>query len=170
VVRNPVAPIVVDMPGSIKRDTEVIATPVQSEPETNPDNFAVLPEKPGDITASVFQINGELQDVFFDYDRAELRADAVSALRHDASLLIPILRGFPELTVIVEGHCDDRGSAEYNLGLGGLRSARAVEILRRFGVPAERIQDISYGKERPQCIEAVESCRQKNRRVHLLLR
>jgi len=130
----------------------------------------VLPAPPRDNAAVIVQINGELQDAFFDYDRAELRPDGLSTLRQDAGLLIPILRNFPGLTVIVEGHCDERGSAEYNLGLGDHRGARAAEILRGFGVPAERLQRVSYGKERPQCTEPVESCWQRNRRVHLLLR
>ena len=66
----------------------------------------------------------------------------------------------------MEGHCDERGSAEYNIGLGDRRSSSAKEFLVSLGVPADRLKTISYGKERPQCTESSESCWQKNRRAH----
>ncbi len=68
---------------------------------------------------------------------------------------------FPSLTIVVEGHCDDRGSAEYNLGLGDRRASAAKEFLIQLGVPADRLQTISYGKERPQCTDQNESCWQR---------
>ncbi len=74
---------------------------------------------------------------------------------------------FPSAVINVEGHCDERGSAEYNLGLGDRRSTSAKDFLVQLGVPAAKLRDISYGKERPQCTEADEACYQKNRRVHL---
>jgi peptidoglycan-associated lipoprotein len=67
---------------------------------------------------------------------------------------------------VVEGHCDERGSAEYNLGLGDRRATSAKEFLQQLGVPSDRLKTISYGKERPQCTEQNESCWQKNRRAH----
>ena len=67
---------------------------------------------------------------------------------------------------MVEGHCDERGSAEYNLGLGEARARAAMEFLVSLGVPADRLKTISYGKERPQCTESTEECWQKNRRAH----
>jgi peptidoglycan-associated lipoprotein len=115
-------------------------------------------------------LNSQLQDVFFDYDRSEPGADAISALRRDAALLGPILAEFPKVKVTVEGHCDERGSAEYNLGLGDHRAQRALEMLTRFGLPAEQMQPVSYGKEAPQCTLAAESCWHLNRRAHLLVR
>ncbi len=66
----------------------------------------------------------------------------------------------------IEGHCDERGSAEYNLGLGDRRANSAKEFLMQQGVPANRLNLVSYGKERPQCTESEESCWQRNRRVH----
>ncbi len=77
---------------------------------------------------------------------------------------------FPQVKVVVEGHCDERGSAEYNLGLGDDRAAKAAGVLRQFGVLPERIEIISYGKEAPQCTEPAETCWRRNRRAHLLLR
>ena len=73
---------------------------------------------------------------------------------------------FPNTTVIIEGHCDERGSAEYNLGLGDRRASAARDFLTRLGLPGDRLIKVSYGKERPQCTESNETCWQKNRRVH----
>jgi peptidoglycan-associated lipoprotein len=125
---------------------------------------------PKNVTVVVQELNGELKDAFFDYDRSGLTADAIAALRQDATLLLPILTEFPQLKVTVEGHCDERGSAEYNLGLGDHRAGGAVEVLQRFGVPLEHMEIVSYGKERPQCTEMLESCWRLNRRAHLVIR
>jgi peptidoglycan-associated lipoprotein len=112
------------------------------------------------------RIASDLQDAFFDYGRSELRADTRDALGRDATVLKAILSDFPNSSIVIEGHCDDRGSAEYNLGLGDQRASFTVDFLARSGVPAERLRTISYGKERPQCIESDEACWQRNRRVH----
>ncbi len=109
---------------------------------------------------------GAVQDAYFDYDRSDIRSDAQAALQQDASALKSILADFPNATIVVEGHCDDRGSAEYNLGLGDRRATAAKDFLVQLGVPADRLKTISYGKERPQCTEENESCWQKNRRAH----
>jgi peptidoglycan-associated lipoprotein len=66
----------------------------------------------------------------------------------------------------VEGHCDERGSAEYNLGLGDRRATGARDFLAQVGVSGDRLKTVSYGKERPTCTEATEGCWQKNRRAH----
>jgi peptidoglycan-associated lipoprotein len=107
------------------------------------------------------------QDAFFDYDKSDIRPDARDALTHNAGLLKQIFAQDPNFTVVVEGHCDERGSAEYNLALGDRRSSAAKDMLVQLGVPGDRIRTISYGKERPQCTEATEDCWQKNRRAHL---
>ncbi|HEX3876518.1 MAG TPA: peptidoglycan-associated lipoprotein Pal [Bryobacteraceae bacterium] len=107
-----------------------------------------------------------VQDVYFDYDKSDVRGDSQSVLQQDATALKAILADFPSLTIVVEGHCDDRGSAEYNLGLGDRRASSAKDYLVQLGVPAERLQTISYGKERPQCTDENESCWQRNRRAH----
>jgi peptidoglycan-associated lipoprotein len=112
-------------------------------------------------------VNGQLEDAFFPYDRSELTGQALTALRRDAAILAPLLAEFPTIRIIVEGHCDERGSAEYNLALGDRRAMQASEVLQRFGIAADRAAPISYGKERPQCTEANEDCRQRNRRAHL---
>jgi peptidoglycan-associated lipoprotein len=107
------------------------------------------------------------QDAFFDYDKSDIRADAHDALTHDADLLKQIFQKDPNVVIMVEGHCDERGSAEYNLGLGDRRATAAKEFLVQLGVPTDKLKTISYGKERPQCTDATEECYQKNRRAHL---
>ncbi|HTW65023.1 MAG TPA: peptidoglycan-associated lipoprotein Pal [Bryobacteraceae bacterium] len=109
----------------------------------------------------------QAQDAYFDYDKSDIRADARDALTHDAALLKQIFQQDPNFSVLVEGHCDERGSAEYNLALGDRRATAAKDFLVQAGVPADHLKTISYGKERPQCTEATEECWQKNRRAHL---
>ena len=112
------------------------------------------------------RLSKEVQDAFFDYDRAAIREDARTALTNDASALKAIMSDFPNTTVVIEGHCDERGSAQYNIGLGDSRASTAKAFLTELGVPGDRLIKISYGKERPQCTESDETCWQKNRRVH----
>jgi peptidoglycan-associated lipoprotein len=109
---------------------------------------------------------GDVLDAYFDYDKTDIRSDASAALSRDAAALKTILADFPNASIVIEGHCDERGSAEYNLGLGDRRASAAKEFLQGLGVPADRLKTISYGKEHPQCTEQNESCWQKNRRAH----
>lgn len=108
----------------------------------------------------------ELQDAYFDYDKSDIRSDAQTALTQDAGTLKTIIADFPDAVVTVEGYCDERGSAEYNLGLGDRRATSAKDFLVQLGVPAEKLKTISYGKEKPVCTEQTEDCWQKNRHVH----
>lgn len=108
----------------------------------------------------------EIQDVFFDYDKSEVREDARATLQRNADAIKAILNDFPSAVISLEGHCDERGSAEYNLGLGDRRATSVREFLVQIGVPAERLKTISYGKERPFCSESNEDCWGKNRRAH----
>jgi peptidoglycan-associated lipoprotein len=127
------------------------------------------PPEPPAPPAPAMTLEGSLasvQDAYFDYDKSDIRSDAQATLQQDATALKSILANFPNATIIVEGHCDDRGSAEYNLGLGDRRASSAKDFLVQLGVPADRLKTISYGKERPQCTEENESCWQKNRRAH----
>jgi peptidoglycan-associated lipoprotein len=127
------------------------------------------PEPPPPATRSTGTLEGALsavQDAYFDYDKSDIRSDAQSALQQDAAALKTILADFPNASIVVEGHCDDRGSAEYNLGLGDRRASSAKDFLVQLGIPADRLKTISYGKERPQCTDENEACWQKNRRAH----
>jgi peptidoglycan-associated lipoprotein len=112
-------------------------------------------------------LSAQTRDAFFDYDKSALRPDARTALSQDATTLKDILKDFQGAKVSVEGHCDERGSAEYNLALGDRRATEARNYLVEFGVPSAQLTTVSYGKERPQCSEHNEDCWQKNRRAHL---
>ena len=121
--------------------------------------------------ATVKHINellARIQDVYFDYDKHFLRQDARQGLLDDSKALAEILKQYPDYKLTVEGHCDERGSDEYNLALGDARAKAAREYLGELGVPANQLQVISYGKERPQCSDHEESCWQKNRRAHFV--
>jgi peptidoglycan-associated lipoprotein len=112
-------------------------------------------------------LKNESQDAYFDYDKSDLRDDARTALTRDADLLKRIFAADPNFSVVIEGHCDERGSPEYNLGLGDRRATSAKDFLVGLGVPESRIRIISYGNERPVCTEASEDCYQRNRHAHL---
>lgn len=105
----------------------------------------------------------EVQDAFFDYDKADIRPDAQTALQRDADFL----KRYPQARIVVEGHCDERGSTEYNLTLGERRATAVKQYLVNLGVPAASINTTSFGKEKPFCTESTEDCWQKNRRGHL---
>lgn len=105
-----------------------------------------------------------VKDVFFDYDKYDIRPDAAEQLAANATFLAQ----HPNMRFLIEGHCDERGSTEYNLGLGDNRANSAKEALVRAGVSADRIKTISYGKEKPFCTESNEQCWQQNRRGHFV--
>lgn len=127
------------------------------------------PPPPPPATASLEErLSKEVQDIFFDYDQSEVREDARATLQRNADALKAILNDFPSAVISLEGHCDERGSAEYNLGLGDRRASSTREFLVQLGVPADRLKPISYGKEKPFCTESNESCWQKNRRAHFV--
>jgi peptidoglycan-associated lipoprotein len=106
-----------------------------------------------------------IKDAFFDYNKSDIRADSQQALTADADFL----KSHPSINFTVEGHCDERGSEEYNLGLGDRRANAAKSFLVNLGISASRITTISYGKDRPFCTESNEDCWQKNRRAHLVM-
>src|SRR5579872_6303514 len=112
-------------------------------------------------------LSREAKDAYFDYDKSDVRDDARTALTADADLLKRIFAADPTFNVVVEGNCDERGSAEYNLGLGDRRATSARDFLVSLGVPAEKVRTISYGKDRPVCTDASEDCYQRNRHAHL---
>lgn len=105
-----------------------------------------------------------MKDVYFDLDKAEIRQDDSPVTTADGQFLAQ----HPDIKVVIEGHCDDRGSEEYNLALGARRAASLKEALSRDGVSADRIKTISYGKEKPFCSQDDEQCWQQNRRDHFV--
>ncbi|HYA95086.1 MAG TPA: peptidoglycan-associated lipoprotein Pal [Terriglobales bacterium] len=123
------------------------------------------PSPPMTTTLSDEQLfNQNVKDAFFDYDKSDIRPDAQQALMADAAFL----QQHPNIRFTVEGHCDERGSTEYNLGLGDRRATAVKSFLVQQGVSADRIRTISYGKEKPFCTEHTEDCWQQNRRGHFV--
>ena len=126
-----------------------------------------LSEEEAFARKSLDQLNAEhpLNDVFFDLDKAEIRNDAREWLQRD----VEWLKKFASTRVTVEGHCDARGSAEYNLALGSRRADAVKNYMVSLGLAANRITVVSKGKEQPFCNQEIESCWQENRRGHFLL-
>ena len=107
----------------------------------------------------------EVRDAYFDLDKADLRPDARTALTKTADFL----RNYPAVKVNIEGHCDERGSTEYNLALGDRRAAAVKQFLVSQGISADRMSTVSFGKEKPFCMESNEACWQQNRRGHFVM-
>jgi peptidoglycan-associated lipoprotein len=105
-----------------------------------------------------------VHDAYFDTDKADIRADARQALSSTADFL----KKYPSVKVTIEGHCDERGSTEYNLGLGDRRASAVKQYLVSLGVPAGSLSTVSFGKEKPFCQEHGEPCWQQNRRGHFV--
>jgi peptidoglycan-associated lipoprotein len=144
---------------------------------TAPPTTTVAPEKPFESTkpdatvealpADVAEINRRhyLEDVFYEFDKAEIRDDQRGVLTKDADWL----RKYPSIRFRIEGHCDERGTAQYNLALGERRANAAKEYLASLGIDASRMETVSYGKERPFDPGHDESAWSKNRRAHFLV-
>lgn len=138
-------PVVVPSTQEVKTTTET----------AKPAETTLLPET---------QAGLDLKDVFFDYDRFVLRDDAREALSGDGKLLVEN----PAVKVLVEGHCDERGTVEYNLALGERRAVAVKGYLVQYGVDPSRLSTISYGEERPFAQGQDESAWSQNRRVHFV--
>ena len=105
-----------------------------------------------------------MKDMFFDYDKSAVRADEVPAVQND----VVFLSQHPNVKVLIEGHCDDRGSVEYNLALGTSRAESVKRSLLQQGISAKRIKTVSFGREKPFCTQDNEQCWQQNRVDHLV--
>ena len=103
-----------------------------------------------------------MKDIFFAYDKYSVPQNEQTAVEQDARFLA----AHPNYKLLISGHCDERGSEEYNLGLGDNRADAVRDQLARLGISADRIRTISYGKEKPFCTEETEACWQLNRRAH----
>ena len=117
----------------------------------------------GDSTAT--PASSPLKDVFFDYDRYDLRADARQVLKANADWL----KKNPSARIEIEGHCDERGTSEYNLALGAKRAQSAKDYLATLGIAGDRLSTISYGEEIPACKQASEDCWRQNRRARFVV-
>ena len=124
------------------------------------------PVPKGPQVSEVEDLSNVLKDAYFDLDKSDIRPDAQQTLTADADAL----KASSNVKITIEGHCDERGSEEYNLGLGDRRATAAKAFLVNLGVPGDRLNTISYGKDRPQCADHSEDCWQKNRRAHPTLK
>jgi peptidoglycan-associated lipoprotein len=115
--------------------------------------------------AAVTPPGAALKDVYYQFDSVELEGEAIEILKKNAEWL----KANPKARVEVEGHCDDVGSAEYNLALGAKRAQTAKDFLVSQGIASERLVTISYGKEAPACFELTEECRVRNRRARFVM-
>jgi len=123
-------------------------------------NAASASAAPSPSDEDLFSRN--VRDVFFDYDKYTIRPDEAQTVQNDKAFLAQ----HPSIKVLVEGHCDDRGSEEYNIALGASRAESVKRALVQEGVPADRIRTVSYGKEKPFCTQDNEQCWQQNRVDH----
>ena len=156
----------------------VAPPPASTAPESTPPAPAAPPAAPAPMPqvaqpaapvlprVSEFAANANLKDVYFDFDKYDIRPDAAKILDANATWL----KANPGNLLLIEGHCDERGTAEYNLALGERRAKSTMNYLVGQGVAASRITVISYGKERPVCTEKTEACWAMNRRAHHLVK
>ena len=154
---TPIAPVASSRPAPV-RDSSRPAQAASSTPSRLPDAAT---------RARIQDLLNRIQDAYFDYDKHTLRPDAETALKTDAQTLADIIKQYPDFKLTVEGHCDERGSDEYNLALGDARAKQAKEYLSTLGLPGNQLATISYGKDKPVCAEHDEDCWQKNRRAHI---
>jgi peptidoglycan-associated lipoprotein len=122
-------------------------------------------EEPLAQASAAARADSPLKDIFYDFDKAEIRQDARVALDDNMRWL----KANPKATITIEGHCDERGSSEYNLGLGQRRAKVARDYLVSLGIDGRRIATVSYGKERPFVLGHDESAWRWNRRAHFVL-
>jgi peptidoglycan-associated lipoprotein len=134
------------------------------------DDDALGGRRPGvtseDLLPSMNDRINEIRDVYFGYDQSDIPASEQNTLIQNASLLKMLFADYPNGRILIEGHCDERGSNEYNLALGDRRASIVRDFLVAQGVPAANMRTVSYGEEKPQCNAPSESCWSKNRRAH----
>jgi len=129
-------------------------------------HFPPVPGPSQEENAPTRRLATDAPDIYFDYNSVQIRPDARDSLSHTYYVVQAVLKEYPNGHVRIEGNCDERGSAEYNLALGDQRASTVRDFLIRLGTPGERLETISWGKERPVCEEHTEGCWQQNRRVH----
>ena len=139
--------------------------PPPPPPPAAPPAPAALSEDEIFKRSSLEELQKNLGDVYFDLDEASVRDDARPVLQKNAEWL----KRWTSTRITVEGHCDERGSTEYNLGLGDRRGAAVRDYLISLGIPGDRVVVVSKGKESPFCRESSEACWQQNRRGHFIL-
>jgi peptidoglycan-associated lipoprotein len=140
-------------------------TPVAAR---NPETAPAVRVPDAKTRARIEELLGKIEDAYFDYDKHNLRPDAIAALEADSKELRDIIVKFPDYKLTIEGHADERGSEEYNMALGEARAESARDYLAKVGIPQDQLSLVSYGKDKPACEDHNESCWQKNRRIHIV--
>jgi peptidoglycan-associated lipoprotein len=140
---------------------DATATVTVTQPPPTPTPTPTPQPTPSD--EQVFAQN--VKDIYFDFDKSDLRPESVQTLAHSAEAI----KAHPNWVVQIQGNCDERGSIEYNLALGERRANAALQWLTQNGVNASQLKTISFGKEKPVCTESNEDCWQKNRHDHFQL-
>ena len=153
-------------PPPVTRELEEVSPP--PDKEVKPSDIPPIVPLPliEEEQVDLSNVPRTLTDIFFDYDQYRIRQDAITVLEMNAKVLIG---RYPDKKVVIQGHCDERGTREYNLILGERRALAVRNYLIDLGVPATNMQVISYGKEKPFCIEHSKKCWQKNRRSHFVI-
>ncbi|HER00417.1 MAG TPA: peptidoglycan-associated lipoprotein Pal [candidate division Zixibacteria bacterium] len=142
--------------------------PIPEEPTVSPEDTMTTPEPEPEVETPPEPEaleSGDFQKVYFDFDKSNIRPDAARALEYNAELL----KQNPGVDIIIEGHCDERGTVEYNLALGERRANSAKDYLVSLGVDGNRMETISYGKERPVALGHNEEAWQLNRRCEFVV-
>lgn len=148
-------------PAPVTQESKVVPLTQPEEPELRVEEEPIAPVPDAPLPPPVDPL-AELSDVYFDFDRYTIRPDAQSTLMRLAELL----KSDSNQGLLIEGHCDERGTSAYNLVLGERRAQAAKQHLVKQGMDSSQIQTASYGKERPFCNEHTEACWQSNRRAH----
>ena len=157
----------IEMP-AVAFEPELPALPTLPEDQTSPVQVAkVMPQEPEKVAVTTETLEKALSDIYFDYDRFAIRGDAVQILRANAELLSAKLA---ESEIVIEGHCDERGTQSYNMVLGEARANAVKTFLEDLGISGEKLQVVSYGKDKPFCREQTEECWQENRRGHFVIK
>ena len=137
-------------------------------PKTSPVQVAkVMPQEPEKVEITTETLGEALSDIYFDYDRFLIREDAMVLLKSNAQLLTEELA---EKKIVIEGHCDERGTQSYNMVLGEARANAVKTFLEDLGISSDKLEVVSYGKEKPFCREQTEECWQENRRGHFVIK
>jgi peptidoglycan-associated lipoprotein len=147
--------------GTAEASARLTVTGAAQAPPPQP---KIEPQPPATSQTEAELFATSMKDIYFDYDRYDLRAEDQATIAADAQFL----KAHPSIKFTIEGHCDERGSTEYNLALGDNRANAARDALVKAGIAASQIRTVSYGKERPFCTEHNESCWQQNRRAHFV--
>lgn len=155
---------------AVAADSKTKATPTPKKEESKKPAATAIPSASGSTAlqqpANIQKLGAALENIYFDFDRSDLSSSARDTLSHDAEV---ILKEMKEANIRIEGNCDERGSAEYNLALGERRAKEAAKYLKALGVQPMRLSVVSYGKEKPAVQGNNEAAWAKNRRDEFVI-